>query len=372
MSLRQPAESLDEIARAIAGKDEQARGATADRLTELFVANAASFNEQHVALFDQVIGLLAYAIEARARVRLAEKLADLPNAPTNVIRRLAKDEISVARPVLSRSPRLADSDLIATARMRGRDHMLAISERHNLSEPVTDVLVAEGDRVVVNAVASNPTAKFSESGYDSLVALAEADDLLHSAIARRQDIPPRHMTALFDLAKKAARERLQSELAQTSRRAVRDAVNASARDIAAEAIPASGDLDAAMAKVADLYEKGRLGVEMLADMARRGEAEQAVCALSLLVPVHLGLAERAVIKGDQDLLLTIARSADFSWDIVRLLLSVRKERKPGPRQFELLADSYRRLTLTTAQRLLRYLQARDAVSTASQRLSSDM
>jgi uncharacterized protein (DUF2336 family) len=370
MVLNQSAESLSEIARAISAKDESSRGVTAERLTDLFVANAASFSEQHVALFDQVIGMLAYAIEMRARVRLAEKLADVPNAPTGVIRRLAKDEISVARAVLSRSPRLTDSDLIAAARARGRDHMLAISERANLSEPVTDVLVSEGDRVVVNAVASNPTARFSEQGYDSLVALSEADALLHSVIARRQDIPPRHMTALFDLAKKAARERLQTELAQTSRRAVRDAVNASAKDIATETLANRADLDAAMAKVADLFEKDRLNASVLADMARRGEAEQVICSLSLLAQVQLGLAERAVAQGDHDLLLTIARSADFDWDVVRLILSIRGERRPGPRQFELLSSSYARLTVPTAQRLLRYLNARQAVGSTNHRLTN--
>jgi uncharacterized protein (DUF2336 family) len=37
------------------------------------------------------------------------------------MRRLAKDEIAVARPVLARSPRLSDDDLIAAARVGGRD-----------------------------------------------------------------------------------------------------------------------------------------------------------------------------------------------------------------------------------------------------------
>jgi uncharacterized protein (DUF2336 family) len=361
------ASPLHDIAQALAAKDEASRGLTADRVTDLFVVNAAAFNDQHVALFDQVIGLLADAIEIRARARLADKLADVPNAPPNVIRRLATDEIAVARPVLTRSPLLSDADLIATARARGRDHMLAITERAHLTESVTDVLVAEGDRVVVNAVASNPTARLSEKSYDSLVARSEADALLHAAIARRRDIPSRHMAALFDLAKKAARERLQSELAQTSRRAVRDAINASARDIAAEAQLRHDDLSAAMARAAGLLDQGKLNPPAVADMARRGDAEEVICSLALLAQVQASLATRAVVEGDHDLLLTIARSIDLDWDIVRAIMSIRKERRPGPRQFEALAESYARLTMPTAQRLLRYLHAREEVSAAGQR-----
>jgi uncharacterized protein (DUF2336 family) len=368
--LSQSVGHLDEIAKALAAKDEPSRNLTADRVTDLFVAQAAAFSDQHVAVFDQVIGLLADAIEGRARARLAEKLADVPNAPPGVIRRLATDDISVARPVLARSTRLSDDELIATARARGRDHMLAISERTNLSEPVTDVLVAEGDRVVVNAVASNPTARFSDHSYDSLVERSAADALLHAALARRRDIPSRHMTALFDLAKKAARERLQNELAQASRRAVREAVNASARDIAAETLSRRNDYEAAMASVARRLDDGGLDGGDLRGMAKRGEIEQVICALSLLAQVQATLAERAVAGGDHDLLLTIARSIDLEWDVVRLILSMRKDRRPGPQQFISLSESYGRLTVPTAQRLLRYLHAREAVSTPGQRLTN--
>lgn len=361
---------LEDIARALAAKDETSRDVTADRVTDLFVAHAANFNDQHIAVFDQVIGLLADAIEWRARARLAEKLADVPNAPPGVIRRLATDDIAVARPILARSGRLSDAELIETARARGRDHMLAISERQNLSEPVTDVLVAEGDRLVVNAVASNPTARFSDHSYDQLVARSAADALLHAAIARRRDIPSRHMSALFDLAKKAARERLQSELSQASRRAVREAVNASARDIAAETLARHGDYHAAMAIVAKRLDDGGLDGGAIAGMAKRGEVEQVICALSLLAQVQAPLAERAAVGGDHDLLLTIARSIDLGWDVVRLILSMRKEKRPGPQQFATLSESYSRLTVPTAQRLLRYLHAREAVATPGQRFAN--
>jgi hypothetical protein len=156
-------------------------------------------------------------------------------------------------------------------------------------------------------------------------------------------------------------------LAQTSRRAVRDAINASARDIAAEAQLRHDDLSAAMARAAGLLDQGKLNPPAVADMARRGDAEEVICSLALLAQVQASLATRAVVEGDHDLLLTIARSIDLDWDIVRAIMSIRKERRPGPRQFEALAESYARLTMPTAQRLLRYLHAREEVSAAGQR-----
>jgi uncharacterized protein (DUF2336 family) len=358
----EPAASVVEFAEILAARDDVSRVSAANKVTDLFIAQAPLFSDSHIALFDQVISVLADAIEVRARARLADRLADVPNAPPNIIRRFSQDEIAVARPVLTRSARLTDQDLIAAARGGGRDHMLAISERRDLAEPVTDVLVSEGDRVVVNAVANNPTARFSETSYDALVNRSGEDELLQAAIARRRDIPARHMSVLFELAKKAARQRLESEIAQVSRRAVRDAVNTSARDIAAETLAMSDSYKEAVPVVTALMQQNKLDDAAIADFARRAQMAHVICGLAVLGQTPVSLPERAIAAADHDLLLILSRSMDLSWPTVRAMLSMRKEHKPGPRQFETLADSYGKLTRPTAERLLRYLHARENVA----------
>jgi uncharacterized protein (DUF2336 family) len=360
--VKESAASVIDFAQAVAAKDDAGRAVAADKITDLFVAQAPHFSDSHIAVFDQVISVLADAIEARARARLSERLADVPNAPPGVVRKLSRDEIAVARPVLTRSLRLSDDDLIAAARSGGRDHMLAISERKDLHEVVTDVLVAEGDRVVVNAVASNPTARFSDRSYDTLVSRSGSDELLQAAIARRRDIPSRHMAVLFELAKRAARDRLQHEIGQVSRRAVRDAVNASARDIAAETLAMSGAYQEAVVEVTALMQNGALNDGALMDFARRGQMAHVVCGFAVLGQTPVSLPERAITAGDHDLLLILAKSMDLAWTTVRAVLAMRKEHKPGPRQFETLAESYAKLAPATAERLLRYLHARESVS----------
>ena len=49
--------------------------------------------------------------------------------------------IEVAGPVLSHSERLDDPILVESAMTKSQDHLLAISRRKALAEPVTDVLV---------------------------------------------------------------------------------------------------------------------------------------------------------------------------------------------------------------------------------------
>jgi uncharacterized protein (DUF2336 family) len=360
----QSAHALNDLRTAFAAKDEAAREATVEKITDLFVTGAPRFSESHVALFDQVIGLLAEAIEIRARARLSERLADVENAPPILVRKLSRDEIVVARPVLARSPRLTDKDLVDAARFGGRDHMLAISERRDLSEPVTDVLVEEGDRVVVNAVASNPTARFSAKGYDALITRSRADDLLQAALGRRNDIPQRHMAVLFELAKKAARERLQNDHGGVARKTVSEAVNASARDLAAETKARSEAYKLAVQQVSALMQDNTLSESVLLDYARQGMVDHAVVGLSYLSKLPLSMAERAVVSAETDALLIISRSINMAWTTVRALFAMRQEYKPSSRQLEQLAESYGKLTPATAQRVLRFLHARESAVAA--------
>jgi uncharacterized protein (DUF2336 family) len=363
-TVSQTSQALNDLQAAFAAKDSASRESVVEKITDLFVAGAPQFSDNHVALFDQVIGLLADAIETRARARLSERLADVDNAPPNLVRKLSRDEIVVARPVLARSTKLSDKDLVDAARHGGRDHMLAITERRDLSEPVTDVLVMEGDRVVVNAVASNPTARFSAKGYDSLVAKSRVDELLQAALGRRNDIPQRHMAALFELAKTAARERLQSSVGPGGRRAVTQAVNASARDIAAETLARSEAYKLAVQEVSSLVQQNGLSEPVLVEFARQGRLDHAVVALAYLSKMPIAMVEGAVRSAESDALLLISRSVNLAWTSVRAIFMAREEHKPTSRQLEQFAESYGKLTPATAQRVLRFLHARDSAVAA--------
>jgi uncharacterized protein (DUF2336 family) len=85
---------------------------------------------------------------------LSIRLAPIANAPPRTIHKLAfDDEIEVAGPVLSQSERLTEAALIESAKLKGQDHMLAISRRRTLGEAVTDILIERGDQQVLLSTA---------------------------------------------------------------------------------------------------------------------------------------------------------------------------------------------------------------------------
>src|SRR5579871_2944405 len=111
-------------------------------ITELFAQGSSNFQPAHVHLFDRLLVDLVPHTEVPVRANLAERMSAIANAPPGLIGRLAReDEIMVAGPVLRRSPVLDEQALVEIARQKGQDHLLAMTERDELSPNITDVMV---------------------------------------------------------------------------------------------------------------------------------------------------------------------------------------------------------------------------------------
>jgi len=117
------------------------------RFDEIYVAVATlfehqrgAFSEQERNLAGEILKRLAKDVEMDIRIRLAERLADDPVAPSELVFLLADDRIEVARPVLARSPVLSDADLVRIVQNGSDNHQLVIAERPAIGETVTAAL----------------------------------------------------------------------------------------------------------------------------------------------------------------------------------------------------------------------------------------
>ncbi|GGK33314.1 DUF2336 domain-containing protein [Salinarimonas ramus] len=351
---------MREVDDAIARGTSTRRADHLRQVTDLFLRDAPALTDEQVDLFDVVIARLAAAIEARARVELAERLADAPNAPRGVIRSLAHDEIAVARPVLARSERLSDEDLVAVAIAKGREHMLAISARTTLSEPVTDVLVKRGDRRVVHAVAANPGARFSDGAIGDLIDRARIDTPLHDVLSERVDLPEEHVRQLVAIAQETARRRL-AEDAPSEGAIVTEVIEIGASSVRAAVLPGGRDLAAAYAVVSRLAATRPITEGDVATYARDGKGEEAICAISFAADLTLSTAERLFKAGDSELLVVVARAQGWSFTTVEPLLALRDpEGACAPHVLKRSRDAFEQLRPQTAQRVVQFLKAREA------------
>ncbi len=229
---------IPELEDVIQQGSPERRAETLKRITAFFLDGASRFNEDHVRLFDEVFSRLITEIETKARSELSHRLAPVGNAPVDVVRRLAQDDdIAVAGPVLKQSPRLAETDLVDIAQTKSQAHLLAISERPGIAEPVTDVLVRRGGREVVHRVADNRDARFSNDSFFTLVDRAEKDGVLAEKVGLRPDIPPRLLRDLLLKATEMVQQRLFASAKPETQAEIRRVLAKVSHEVAAKAAP---------------------------------------------------------------------------------------------------------------------------------------
>ena len=188
-------------------------------IAELFMHGSAGFQPSHVELFDHILTGIVPQTEAAARADLAERMSALANAPPMLIGQLAReDNISIAGPVLRRSPVLDEQALVEIARMKGQDHLLAMTERPMLSPNLTDVMVQRGERNVIRRAAANKGAAFSPIGYSAMVKRAAKDGVLTLTVGQRKDLPDRLLKELLTGTVDVVRRRL-FDMAEPGRQA---------------------------------------------------------------------------------------------------------------------------------------------------------
>ena len=121
---------MAELEDAVNNRSPEKRVETLRRVTNLFLDESNHLSEHQIGVFDDVLVHLIQRIETKALVQLSSALAPVDNAPVEVIRRLSRhDEITIAGPMLPKSSRLSEFDLVEIAKTKGQGHRLAISER---------------------------------------------------------------------------------------------------------------------------------------------------------------------------------------------------------------------------------------------------
>jgi uncharacterized protein (DUF2336 family) len=353
---------LRELEESIRVGDHDQRVTTLRRVTDLFVHRAEQYDAEQVALFDNVIIRLAAEIEKTALSELSGRLAPLNNAPPEVIGKLARDDsIEVAGPILTQSPCLSEADLVAIARAKSRDHMLAISGRETLGEAVTDALIERGDTEVTYRIAGNSGARFSEGGYAGLITKAGRDEDLAERVGKRVDIPPHLFRRLVTEATGRVRERLLATAPSDTRSKVQELLSQISEKVGASPELASRKYSAAKSYIRLLVQTGKLNARELTSFAKSGRFEEAVVGLSELGQVALDTADRLMHGDSIEPLLVLSRAKGFDWNTVRALLMIRRNcEPPSPADLDRIAQDYSALTTSTADRVLRFSQVRQS------------
>ncbi|CAO4157213.1 DUF2336 domain-containing protein [Methylorubrum extorquens] len=343
---------------AITSGDPAKRVSMLRQMTDLFTAQAPRLNEDQIGAFDEVILRLSRDIETLARAELSANLADVANAPRQVVRNLACDpSAEVAGPVLERSPRLEESDLVQIANGAGQQHLMALSRRSTLAERVTDVIVSRGNDQVVRSVAGNQGARFSAGGFQILTTRAQKDAELGRVLTKRSDVPEAQRAQLVAIARERARQALAAEFGENAAAQATLAVATALSTLPVDLTPA----EVAVGRQA----KAGLDEVSVQTWLTTGQTTYALVALARLAGVPSAIALNAHAAPTTDPLLFLVRSVRFSWKTLKLLLASRPDGMPNGEALQSAFQAFQDLSVATAQRVMRFTAAREKLDQAS-------
>ena len=365
MDIAAPSSLIAELEAAVQGGSSEKRADMLRRVTDLFVSTAPRAGEMQVGVFDDVFEQLTKEIEWKAMLELSERMSCVENAPDRLIRRLAHDDaIEISGPVLARSDRLGEDDLVAIARTKSQAHLAAIAGRAELDEQVTGALVERGDMVVARRVASNSGARFSDASLRNLVDRASDDGDLANAVARRRELSPAMFRTMLVRATDSVRQRLL-ENAQPGAAKVISKILAEVSETVESTTAPKRNYAAAKQIVMATQKQGGVTVPNLLQFAKTGKIEQMVVTLSLLTGVPIESIDRFLDDPTDDPILLLCKAIDLDWSTALAVLGAKLgTREVHDSRAEEADRKYRKLSIYSAQRVLRFWQAREKLAAA--------
>jgi uncharacterized protein (DUF2336 family) len=360
--MEQPDSIITELEEAVRSGSADKRVSTLRQVTNLFLLDGDRLSEDQIKVFDDVLCVLVARVETRVKAELSQRIASVDYAPIELIQQLARDdEIAVAGDVLTHSKRVTTNTLVEIANSKGQDHLLAISSRIDLPEAVTDVIVNRGENRVIRKLAGNSTARFSDTGYSTMVSRAEADDELTEILGLRVDLPIKFLRDLLQRATEAVRNKLMAVAPAELQEHIARVLKTISESIPETRAP-DRDFTRAEENVKRMKGINELTDAAISQFAESKRFEEVAAAIGLLSWVPTGMVMK-VIEGDRhDLVLIPCKSAGLGWQTVETILLKRPIKRPIDELTLKIANrDYAKLSADTAQRTLRFWQLHNKI-----------
>ena len=175
----------------------RARLALIKRLADVVCLPSSRVNAFERAMTADLLVEMLREAAPRDRVRVARRLASLVEMPARLLRLLLRDDIEVARPLLSQETALSDAALIDCGRPAGPEHRLLLAQRRGLGALVCEALIEAGETPVVEALLRNTGAALSSDAVDALVAASRNVPDFIAGLLKRAELRPAHAYVLF-------------------------------------------------------------------------------------------------------------------------------------------------------------------------------
>lgn len=299
--------------------DERVRAALARKIAALAPTLDPASQDRLQRLTLETLQRLVEDTAVTVRATIAEVVKDMPDAPRDLILRLARDtEIPVSGPVLEFSPLLGTEDLLALIEHPPNEEALsAIARRPHLNETVSDAIAATASSPAIVSLLRNASAQIREATLDSLIAQAADHVEWHEPLVQRPKLSPRAARALSAIVADhlvrslAARPDLDQATIEFLRRQTVTQLAWRVPDVGVHRSDHPQPAEA-MAKVAEMTTRGLLDDTTLLAAASRGEARLVAAMLARAASLPLAVVDRAATLRSAKGLVALCWKGGFS------------------------------------------------------------
>ena len=310
--------------------DERVRALLARKVAALLPGQSSA---EHSQVYRHVRATLLALVEdeaVRVRIAIAEALKSMPEAPRELILRLAHDHaLPVSDPVIRLSPLLTDADLLTL--LATPPHPLSassVASRPGLSPAVADAVAAHSDSSAIRALLANRSAAIQEATLDALVGRAGQHVEWHEPLVRRPALSPRSARALSQILAAQWIEVLarRADLDDATAAELHSRVNAGLSP--ARAAPPSGDAEV-LAAVRRLNASGALNEAALLDAARLGDHRRTAAIVAVASGLALPAVDRAASLRNAKGLISLVWKAGFTMRAAAVVQAMLGQLGPG-------------------------------------------
>jgi uncharacterized protein (DUF2336 family) len=353
-------ESLENLVRLSRETSSEGRVELLHEITDLFLENHASHSDQENAYFGEILGRLVPMAGADDRQQLSHSVAAVPTAPSNLVKTLAQDELSVAKPVLSQSTVLTNEDLVVIIKQQSQGHLLAISSRQAVPEIVADALVERGNDDVLDTLADNKGAVLSDLTMETMVNKSTNPGNLAKTLASRDDTAPQMIDRMLDHITASARKYVEEHKAELSDEQISELLKEAQSWAVQKTI--NEQQETAISFIARKEQLGLLDGKLLLRMLRTSEIEKFIAGIAQMASIGHDIARDSAFDKNAEKLAIICKSQDIDVNMFMNfydLTNFDKSRTTENRQS--MEGVYRRMTTQAAQRALRFMKTRSGV-----------
>jgi uncharacterized protein (DUF2336 family) len=294
-------------------------------VASLYRIQGAGLNARERELMREILRRLTRDVEMAIRIALAERLADDPTAPHDLIMLLVDDTIEVARPLIINSPLLTDADVLKLIAQAGISHHEAVAGRPHIGIPVTDALSRSDSESVLMALVRNATAKISSTGYETLVKKSRSLSGLQEPLIHRPDLPPQLATDMCEWVSDALKAYIQNNYSM-SPKTVDDAIARANTVLKSEpAGPKEPPADSAQKLIEKMAASGQLKAGFLMRVLSQGQLDLFDLAFARLLNVELSRFRKAFYEDGARLVALSCRAAGIDRSVFPTVFNLSRQ-----------------------------------------------